>query len=304
MLNKKILNTLKNKINNKKFKIETNLGQFTINHTKNHQLKKFLKNFPLYDRFIPHLAEQNKKKIIDIGANIGDTLSLIKSKSNIDIICVEPDEKFYKILEKNVSENNFSGVKLYPYAISSSKKKIEITNIDNDSSGFITESKTGKITKSFEELIIELNIKFKDFGIIKIDTDGFDWDCLNSIHSYFVKNNESIDFIFYEHQTATNNQLDNIEERRIGEKKYFDTLNNFKELGYNKFFVFDNYGTFLIETSEIDLIHSLVLYLRKSFSINKIKTIHFFDILITKDKNVKQVYSAIDSYKNSQIKIL
>ena len=68
--------------------------------------------------------------------------------------------------------------------------------------------------------------------------------------------------------------------------------------------MFDNYGTFLIETSEIDLIHSLVLYLRKSFSINKIKTIYFFDILITKDKNVKQVYSAIDSYKNSQIKIL
>ena len=67
MLNKKILNTLKNKINNKKFKIETNLGQFTINHTKNHQLKKFLKNFPLYDRFIPHLAEQNKKKIIAWG---------------------------------------------------------------------------------------------------------------------------------------------------------------------------------------------------------------------------------------------
>ena len=74
-------------------------------------------------------------------------------------------------------------------------------------------------------------------------------------------------------------------------------------MGYDKFFVFDNYGTFITETSEIDLIEKLVLYLRKSSSINKIKTIHFFDILITKNENIKQVYNAIDSYKNSEIKI-
>lgn len=65
--------------------------------------KKFHKN---YDRFLPHLVKYFKSAkytVVDIGANIGDSLAgMIEKNSKLNFICIEADNNFYGYLEKNL----------------------------------------------------------------------------------------------------------------------------------------------------------------------------------------------------------
>ena len=57
-----------------------------------------------YDKFIPKIIRNFKENdsIIDIGANVGDTLyRLIDSNSKPNFYCIEADEYFFKYLAKN-----------------------------------------------------------------------------------------------------------------------------------------------------------------------------------------------------------
>ena len=63
-------------------------------------MKYYLRDYPKYDRFLPYLSLVNNKTIIDIGSNIGDTVVLIKSINDVDIICVEPDNSFVNLFHK------------------------------------------------------------------------------------------------------------------------------------------------------------------------------------------------------------
>ena len=94
-------------LNGKGFEINSPNGVFKINTSYGHPLKIFLSHMKLYDRFLPYLVRNSKSGVIDIGSNIGDTLTLIKSVSNCKVICVEPDNSFVKILNKNITVNKF-----------------------------------------------------------------------------------------------------------------------------------------------------------------------------------------------------
>src|SRR5262245_60410796 len=43
--------------------------------------------------------------IIDIGANIGDSLALIARHCNLNVLCVEGSDFFYEYLRENISRN-------------------------------------------------------------------------------------------------------------------------------------------------------------------------------------------------------
>lgn len=73
-----------------------------------HMLKTFQESFKMYDRFVPWLGvivdEMEKDWIIDIGANVGDTVAGLIKHTKSKVLCVEPDEVYFNLLEKNVSK--------------------------------------------------------------------------------------------------------------------------------------------------------------------------------------------------------
>lgn len=85
-----------------------NIDGFVMNLGEGHMLSLAQKYNPMYDRFVPYLAKlvsDDKNWIVDIGANVGDTTAAMIKHTNSKILCVEPTEKFYKLLIKNI--NNF-----------------------------------------------------------------------------------------------------------------------------------------------------------------------------------------------------
>ena len=179
-----------------KFKIKTSNGLFLINTSYGHPLKTYLESMNLYDRFLPYLIKNSGSGVIDIGSNIGDTLVLIKSKIDCKVVCVDPDIEFNIVLNKNIKENKLKEVLTYPYPISNDKRKVRTEKNHSSSTGNIIDTEEGIITKSINDLVFDLNLDINKYKTIKVDTDGYDWDVLNSINDYCKNNTDNFDFIF------------------------------------------------------------------------------------------------------------
>ena len=69
-----------------------------------HLLSLYESIYPKYDRFLPNVIREIKENevIIDIGANIGDTLfRLLNINSKPYYYCIEADNFFFEYIKKN-----------------------------------------------------------------------------------------------------------------------------------------------------------------------------------------------------------
>jgi FkbM family methyltransferase len=168
--------------------------------------KKKLKNKPL--------------NIIDIGAHKGETIDFFLNNFLINrILAFEPNEELYnqlrknnKYLNKNISIYNFGVGKKneikYLNIMSDSasstfhkinqntdyfKKKKRIISLFDQNKEFM--KKTQKVTVINLSKII-LDNKIKEIDILKIDTEGFEYNVLKGIENFnFIK----IKYIYIEH---------------------------------------------------------------------------------------------------------
>jgi len=172
--------------------------------TQNHPLFNILESAPNYQKNLAKIAQNVFAKYSlstmgDVGANIGDTASLIRSKTNIPILCIEGDEEYFKYLEKNtkylrnvtrvctlVGDGKVAGnlsleriraqgtMRLVP-----SKKKI----------------KTNTNRNTVDSIIFTQPI-LKPVKLIKVDTDGFDTQVLRGAKK-IIKRNKPVIFMEY-----------------------------------------------------------------------------------------------------------
>lgn len=277
-------------------------GEYKIRLKDFHKLDEYQLKFPLYDQFLPFFCKDFKGLIIDIGANIGDTTLGIFSKNQLSfIVSVEPDKVFYNDCLQHIENNGLSDRTLVVNKFVSTQKGYFVVKKDKSlSTGSILEKEDdsgGIIAMSFGELmnLIPENKK-SEFDILKIDTDSFDWDIIQSFVDYANKNEIQPRFIFFEMQTFINNNEFNIESRDETILNYKQALLELQRLGYVKFSLFDNFGTYFRTTESIDEIIELAYYIRRSQVYNKHSTIYYFDILSYSEKENNFVHNCIDKF--------
>jgi hypothetical protein len=167
----------------------------------------------------------------------------------------EPHENKSVIIEKNKS------------ASTGSRIEADATNTSN--------------SISFSELVHLIpKDKLTAFDMIKIDTDGFDWDVIDSYCEFMENNIEpTAKFIFFEFQTFLNNIGFADKDRADRTLKYKNSIENLFKNGYDSFCIFDNFGTYLMITSSIEEIISISDYIGRSQLLNNHSTFYHLDIL-------------------------
>lgn len=133
---------------------------------------------------------------VDAGANIGDTLAIIRSKADLPIICVEGDVHCYKLLDINACQ--FDRVHIFNLFLSEHPVST-IVNTDKDGwNTTLTESTSAtnghKITfETLDNLAKKLKclplIKF-----IKVDTEGYDMRILKGADTTLTSGRPVITF--------------------------------------------------------------------------------------------------------------
>ena len=201
-----------------------------------HLLSLYESVYPKYDKFLPTVIGKIKENeaIIDIGANIGDTLfRLLNINTRPYYYCIEADNFFFEYLQKNKKSLDIN-----------IQNKIILINtlVGNQLKGNLSETTTGTKSlivsdsgiksKKLDDIIMEY--KIKNIKLIKVDVDGFDYNILFSAINE-LKNNKPD--IFFEYMPLDES----------GKKNYSRLMEKLNQIGYSNWTMLDNYGSIIFE---------------------------------------------------------
>lgn len=273
---------------------------FSIQLPTDHMLPVYQKQHPKYDRFLPHLAKylQPSATVIDVGANVGDTLAgMVEQNSTVSFVCIEPDDLFYQLLEKNIQHIKLSKTNLKVQTIKALVGN-NISGVSLEGQGGTKHAvinKEGRLkSQSLDKLLTEIvslvdgKYHNQNIRIIKTDVDGFDYDVLNS-SKQIIKKYKPI--IFFECQY-------NFSYQKEGYEKLFDTL----ELqGYSDWTIFDNFGEIIIRTSNVEVIKQLLNYVWNQNIGRATRTIYYYDVLAIQASDAPLINHVLADYGQWQV---
>ncbi len=217
--------------------INFKLWNYIIKIPFSHNLPVVIAAHKNYNTNLPRIAQYiNSKyeniKIIDIGANIGDTAALLRSFVQYPLMCIEGDKKYFDLLKKNTV--NFSTIAYVNSYLGEKDEKISV--------GIQTERGTGTIstgggsfieTKKLDTVINEFP-EYKNTKLLKIDTDGFDFKIMKG-STELLKTSRPVIFTEFDQNLM----------RQINES-YNEMFNFFRNLDYKYIIFYDNFGDYLI----------------------------------------------------------
>lgn len=171
---------------------------------------------------------------IDVGANVGDTIPLLRGLAHFPILAIEGDTKFFEIMKLNIaSEPDVVPKKIFL----GESKRGGLTFEEINGTGHLVANESGETcTLPLDDVLAE----HKEFGnakMIKIDTDGFDAHVLRGAMGYLRRTKPVLFFEYAPHYW-----------QQQGE----DCLSIFpwlKDLGYEHVMVFLPSGDFLFSAS-------------------------------------------------------
>lgn len=196
------------------------------------------------------LTKYSQLRVIDVGANCGDTVAIIKTAADVPVVFIEGDDRCWKFLSQNIKQfNDVSGYKLYL------GERSESITANLDKQGWNTTIIPSSNGTSFAVELVSLDDLLMsegltDYKILKIDAEGFDCRILRGALTYLQNERPVLTFEY---------NRDNM--KRIGETG-LSTLKMLSDIGYETCLFYDNEGRLLLSTilTAVDLIHDLHHY--------------------------------------------
>jgi len=293
ILLRKVLNRF-NRIKNIVFnklgkKYQYKIGNFWIQLDYTHALPNYQSAHPFYDRFLPHFVSYLPfgKVVIDVGANVGDTLfGMVSNNPNLEYVCIEADKGFFEDLKVNYQnlskEIPKSKIHLINKFIGDTLTDVSLDGENGTKKAIIG---GGDIKSESLDDILDRLLNVEDIALIKTDVDGFDYDVLRSAHNS-IKHKP---YLFFECLNE-------------GESQHFEYKKSIAELfslGYDKFTIFDNFGQYIFTSSSVDEVTSLLDYIYLQNTGKGTRTFHYIDILAYSVERETEVRKILNDYRMS-----
>jgi FkbM family methyltransferase len=218
------------------FKIDQKIkiGSRIIILPPGHPLSMWASLYKDYDNFLSKLVKgmNSNESIIDVGANVGDTLfRFINTNPKPNYFSIEADKYFFKYLKKNkeLLEKEIQHKVTLINVLVGKNLKGNLAQKSNLGTKFLVESSDGLETKSLDEIIIDKNIQ--NIKLIKVDVDGYDYNVLLSAMNEINKNKPSL---FFEYMS-----LNKIE--------YIKLIKMLYKIGYSEWTIINNHGFTIFE---------------------------------------------------------
>jgi len=262
------------------------IGNYEIQIPHNFPLPSFQESAKLYDRFLPVLVKSinSNKLIIDVGANIGDTVIALIQNCKNPIICIEPSDIFFPYLENNlkrISSIDFSRIKLIKKLVGTGLiSGILNHTLEGTASLRVVENSNSITHVALDKLVDNIS----NVSLIKVDTDGFDFDVILSAEEIL---SHSQPILFWENLIVEDLQF-----------KGFNELYSVLEgKGYNHIYIFDNFGNLITEEANFETLKNINSYAYSMEKHNCTRTFYYTDILASTEKDHTLVKKAINEYK-------
>lgn len=221
------------------------VGKYNIVMRQNTDLSRAYTTNPHYGSALGRLGLAVAQKyaglhVIDVGANVGDSLAIIKSVMDTPVLCIEGDEQAFALLQQNIVQ--FHSVTPKQNFLGETTEIISATLDKQGWNGTILPSPQN-VTKSSPMQITSLDDLLKNdpnleqYHLLKIDAEGFDCRIIRGSSNLIERVKPVITFEY---------NRDNM--KPLGEKG-LDTLWMLKEMGYNIILFYDPLGRFILATT-------------------------------------------------------
>ena len=261
--------------------INIKIGKKDILMPSSHRIP-FLLQLLYYDTALSRISYFLKKKydelvMIDIGANIGDTVSLITDVVNDGhYLCVEPEQKYFQVLKCNTKDIKYVTCEKSIISVLNDNSIIGKTLNEVGGTAYFSNNEVSlnedqnNVSPSITTIdnLVKKYPKFYQTNLLKVDTDGYDIKVLESAASLFIEQKPIIYFEFSPWHLTN-----------VGEDDPLSLFDKMSKIGYSQALFYDNFGYPLIyiniNESEI-LLNQLISYAKRKPNL-------YYDILMFPD---------------------
>jgi FkbM family methyltransferase len=261
-------------------------GNYKIRVPENHATIKFMSRQPYRDLNIGVAAKfvcdkYRNGTIVDIGANIGDTASIIASQTKNKMILIEASAYYFDFLQQNSRLFPNETVLVNSFIGDGTSQSGELKHWGG--TAYLEPSPRSDAqpiqTRRLQDVVDD------DVAFIKIDTDGFDFKIINDSLAYLKR---TLPALFFENSIRSDGDL----------QKADDTFSRLMEAGYVHFMVWDDPGFYITYTGSLDTLKDLNRYLFKIWAHEEaVKSIANFDVLCLKAEDTDVCHSIREYYR-------
>ncbi len=180
------------------------VGQRILAMPLSHELPVYRALFASYDRTLAHLAKAHhdagvRLVMIDVGANIGDTMAVV-----LDVVpgarftCIEGNPRYVALLERNVTRLDADASVVATYCDDGRGAAWQMTGDAHGSARLAPLSQGGNVvaTTTLDRLFAG-DARVRDVTLLKIDTDGADLRVLRGAATLLRERQPMVYFEFH-----------------------------------------------------------------------------------------------------------
>jgi FkbM family methyltransferase len=215
------------------------IGQINLQMALSHQLPYFRREFPQYSSNIGRIGAAVQRKypnlsLIDIGANVGDTVAIVRQDAHYPILCIEGSAAYLPLLHRNV--DHLGDVEIEAAFVGGASGPVAASVQTADGTAHLATGGLDQGTISLSSLD-EVLVRHPTFGtakLIKSDTDGMDCQIIAGAADHLASARPALFFEYDPDLTA-----------RSGATAIhvFDVL---KATGYRYALVYENTGELML----------------------------------------------------------
>lgn len=159
--------------------ISYTLGDISLALPTSHNLPITRARLPNYSLNVGRIAKHIQAKypelaIVDIGANVGDTVAILRSQCNSPILCIDGNARFYSLLELNTAKLKDIYLEKAFVGFATGTVKGHVSTGKGTAHVVFDDTSNESVYMKALPDILEGHPIFLETKLVKIDTDGFD----------------------------------------------------------------------------------------------------------------------------------
>jgi FkbM family methyltransferase len=230
--------------------VNFSLGAYNLRLPLSHELPFYRRNFADYAVNLGKVSFYARQKypeltIIDVGANIGDSVAIVHSYGDHPVLCLEGELRFFQLLKQNTC--NLPAVEIEQTFIGAPGDQVASIDSRDGNAQVLLGQTPGRASICTLSEALSRHPRFATAKLLKIDAEGFDCRIINA-ETKLLKRNKPI--LFFEYYPKCS--------ELVGQKAFpvFTTLSS---LDYSMILIYQNLGRYFMSLTldQLDGLHDL-----------------------------------------------
>lgn len=227
------------------------LGECTLRLPLSHELPYYRRAFPEYALNLGRVAFHVRQKypaltMIDVGANVGDTVAVVRKYSDHPILSIEGEPAFFRLLTENTRD--LDEIELEETFLGAMEDHVNEIHKERGNARITLGGAPGKSTICTLSAVVSRHARFATSKLLKLDAEGFDCRII-ACESEFLARSKPV--LFFEYYPTC---------CKLTGQEPFPVFSQLTEMGYCAVLIYRNVGRYLMrlnlsQVSELESFH-------------------------------------------------